>query len=177
MPCGDKTKRCGVSVPVDLRVVDKSLGLHKELSIALMGDLMAWESYNCPIIAFHLSTSFWMVYSRSHVFCIKTGSQSANKFDGKLWPFLVRRHDNIPYRTPHASKNILTTADAVILGVGMARVSCEYLFVIVTKSLLPLPSWAADSRYIATNSSCLVAGKRCRWRLCLNVVMVLKQLW
>lgn len=67
MPCKDLTEKCGVTELVDFRAVIVRLGLHKQISIALMGgNVMAWT----PFIAFYLSVSLFVVCSR--LICFET---------------------------------------------------------------------------------------------------------
>lgn len=71
-------------------------------------------------------------YRVGHALCQQSGTQCANNLLTGCVKFSVRRYDSIPYGIIQASKNIHATEVAVILAVGMAYVSFEYLSVVIT---------------------------------------------
>lgn len=84
------------------------------------------------VIAFYLSVSLWLVCSRCLAFCFEMGTQGPNHFLTNCVALTVRRYYGIQYGGTHASKNICDTKVVVILTVGTACFTFEYLFLVIS---------------------------------------------
>lgn len=66
---------------MDLRVVHVSQRLHKDIPIPTMGgNVMAKAGSDRMFVAFHLSVSLWVVFSRCRALCTKMSMQDAKEF-------------------------------------------------------------------------------------------------
>lgn len=99
--------------------------------MSMGGDVVARAGYNHLIIAFYLYASLWLVSSCCHVFCTKICTKGAKNLLTDCKPLSERRYDGIPYGSTHAAKNIYATAVIVIVTVGTAHFSFEYLSIIM----------------------------------------------
>lgn len=99
-------------------------------------------------------------------------------FADNLMGLSLKKYYNVPYRQTYVSRNIQPEKVAIVLVVGTARVKVDYRPVIAKIHRLEFTVLADEAiKFIAANSTGLVADGRCRWRLCLSVVPTLALLW